>query len=206
MDKPPAPMERDYAEAIESRGIWVVGDPVQGLISLIPKPQAVLLIENATLSNGSSVERPARTNESPMVLASCRVLPSGSDQPGETSQERPARRDQPGKANSEVSCSPMTCRDMSLRHQGWPAPASISEEHIRLLIRSLCAVGTKFCPTNRQTIKMVRRLRLPGGRDRRRSGDLTLFRSDGGIVAFGDASLAADDSVWVARLAAGFFN
>jgi len=49
MDRPPAPMERDYAEAIENRGIWVVGDPVRGLISLITKPEAVLLIENVAV-------------------------------------------------------------------------------------------------------------------------------------------------------------
>jgi len=49
MDKPPAPMERDYAEAIENREIWVVGDPVQGLISLITTPEGVLLIENVAV-------------------------------------------------------------------------------------------------------------------------------------------------------------
>jgi N-acetylglutamate synthase-like GNAT family acetyltransferase len=46
MDKPPAPMERDYAEAIENREIWVVGNPVKGLVSLINQTEAVLLIEN----------------------------------------------------------------------------------------------------------------------------------------------------------------
>ncbi len=46
MDRAPAPLERDYAAAIENREIWVVGDPIQGLISLITKPEAVLLIEN----------------------------------------------------------------------------------------------------------------------------------------------------------------
>jgi GNAT superfamily N-acetyltransferase len=49
MDKPPAPLERDYAEAIENCEIWVVGVPVEGLISLITKPEAVLLIENVAV-------------------------------------------------------------------------------------------------------------------------------------------------------------
>jgi ribosomal protein S18 acetylase RimI-like enzyme len=49
MDKPPAPMGRDYAEAIENREIWVVGDPVQGLILLIAIPEGVLLIENVAV-------------------------------------------------------------------------------------------------------------------------------------------------------------
>jgi hypothetical protein len=37
-------------------------------------------------------------------------------------------------------------------------------------------VGTKFRPQNGQSVEMHSELRLSGGRDRRRSGDLTLFR------------------------------
>jgi GNAT superfamily N-acetyltransferase len=49
MDKPPAPMERDYAEAIENREIWGVGNPVQGLVPLITQRETVLLIENVAV-------------------------------------------------------------------------------------------------------------------------------------------------------------
>jgi hypothetical protein len=49
MDTPAAPMQRDDAEAIENRKIWVVGNPVQGLVSLITQPEAVLLIENVAV-------------------------------------------------------------------------------------------------------------------------------------------------------------
>ena len=49
MDKAPAPMERDYAEAIENRLVWVIGKPVEGLISLVTQSEAVLLIENVAV-------------------------------------------------------------------------------------------------------------------------------------------------------------
>jgi len=49
MDKPPAPMERNYAEAIENREIRVVGNPVRGLVSLVTQSEAVLLIENVAV-------------------------------------------------------------------------------------------------------------------------------------------------------------
>ena len=45
MDRPPAPMLRDYAPAIEQGSVWVVGTPVAGLISLIPTDDS-LLVEN----------------------------------------------------------------------------------------------------------------------------------------------------------------
>jgi ribosomal protein S18 acetylase RimI-like enzyme len=45
MDRPPAPMLRDYAPAVEQGEIWVAGTPVAGLISLIPAGDN-LLIEN----------------------------------------------------------------------------------------------------------------------------------------------------------------
>jgi GNAT superfamily N-acetyltransferase len=60
MDRPPAPMYRDYAKAIEMREIWIVGSPVKGLISLIPQCEAVLLIENVAvhpLVQGSGLGR-----------------------------------------------------------------------------------------------------------------------------------------------------
>ena len=49
MDKPPAPMGRDYTKAIENQEIWVIGKPVLGLVSLIAQPQGVLLIENVAV-------------------------------------------------------------------------------------------------------------------------------------------------------------
>jgi ribosomal protein S18 acetylase RimI-like enzyme len=60
MDKPPAPLYRDYAEAIGMRQIWVVGRPLNGLISLIPESDAVLLIENIAVhpsAQGSGLGR-----------------------------------------------------------------------------------------------------------------------------------------------------
>jgi GNAT superfamily N-acetyltransferase len=49
MDRPPAPMRRDYAPAIEAGTLWVTGDPVTGLISLVPAGNS-LLIENVAVS------------------------------------------------------------------------------------------------------------------------------------------------------------
>jgi GNAT superfamily N-acetyltransferase len=59
MDEAPAPVHRDYAEAIDRELVWVVGDPIQGLISLV-RSDHVLLIENVTVdpsSQGSGVGR-----------------------------------------------------------------------------------------------------------------------------------------------------
>lgn len=49
MDRPPAPMLRDYAPAVEAGTLWVTGVPVAGLISLIPGDGG-LLIENLAVS------------------------------------------------------------------------------------------------------------------------------------------------------------
>lgn len=43
---PPAPMERDYAEAVLKQEEWVLGDPVDGVISLVGLSGDALLIEN----------------------------------------------------------------------------------------------------------------------------------------------------------------
>jgi ribosomal protein S18 acetylase RimI-like enzyme len=45
MDRPPAPMLRDYAPEVAHGMVWVAGTPVAGLISLIPAGGS-LLIEN----------------------------------------------------------------------------------------------------------------------------------------------------------------
>ena len=45
MDRPPAPMLRDYAFAVEQGAVWVVGTPIAGLISLSPADDS-LLVEN----------------------------------------------------------------------------------------------------------------------------------------------------------------
>ncbi len=45
MDRPPAPMLRDYTGPAEQGLVWVVGDPVVGLVSLTPEADS-LLIEN----------------------------------------------------------------------------------------------------------------------------------------------------------------
>lgn len=49
MDRPPAPMLRDYAPVIDAGTLWVTGDPVTGLISLIPQGDS-LLVENVAVS------------------------------------------------------------------------------------------------------------------------------------------------------------
>jgi GNAT superfamily N-acetyltransferase len=43
MDKPPAPLGQDYAAAARAGHIWVAGDPVTGLISLIPGRDSLLV-------------------------------------------------------------------------------------------------------------------------------------------------------------------
>jgi ribosomal protein S18 acetylase RimI-like enzyme len=45
MEKPPAPVLRDYTGPIEQGEVWVTGQPISGLISLIPMADS-LLIEN----------------------------------------------------------------------------------------------------------------------------------------------------------------
>ena len=51
MDKPPAPLLRDYGPAIEMGAIWVTGTPVIGLISLA-QVDDVILIENVAVHPG----------------------------------------------------------------------------------------------------------------------------------------------------------
>jgi N-acetylglutamate synthase-like GNAT family acetyltransferase len=48
MDRPPAPLLRDYSPAIESGALWVTGTPVIGLISL-NQIEDVLLVENVAV-------------------------------------------------------------------------------------------------------------------------------------------------------------
>lgn len=48
MDRPPAPMLRDYAAAVEAGALWVTGDPPEALISLIPA-EGSLLVENVAV-------------------------------------------------------------------------------------------------------------------------------------------------------------
>jgi ribosomal protein S18 acetylase RimI-like enzyme len=59
MEKAPAPVFRDYAQAIDHGLVWVIGDPIQGLISLVPEDDA-LLVENIAVhpsSQGSGLGR-----------------------------------------------------------------------------------------------------------------------------------------------------
>jgi GNAT superfamily N-acetyltransferase len=48
MDRPPAPMLRDYAPGVEAGTLWVAGDPPDALISLIPAGGS-LLVENVAV-------------------------------------------------------------------------------------------------------------------------------------------------------------
>jgi ribosomal protein S18 acetylase RimI-like enzyme len=45
MDRPPAPLLRDYRSAVETGAVWVTGRPVIGLISLTETDE-MMLIEN----------------------------------------------------------------------------------------------------------------------------------------------------------------
>jgi GNAT superfamily N-acetyltransferase len=49
MDRPPAPLEHDYRNDVGAGTIWVLGDPVAGLVSLVPDG-AALLVENVAVS------------------------------------------------------------------------------------------------------------------------------------------------------------
>jgi GNAT superfamily N-acetyltransferase len=48
MDRPPAPLLRDYRRVVETGGVWVTGSPVTGLISLT-ETDDVILIENVAV-------------------------------------------------------------------------------------------------------------------------------------------------------------
>jgi ribosomal protein S18 acetylase RimI-like enzyme len=52
MDRPPAPMLRDYTGPARAGLVWVIGDPVVGLLSLTPEPDS-LLIENIAVHPGA---------------------------------------------------------------------------------------------------------------------------------------------------------
>lgn len=49
MDRPPAPMVTDYGPAISRGQVWVLGEPVIGVIVLIQEPDS-LLVENVAVS------------------------------------------------------------------------------------------------------------------------------------------------------------
>lgn len=48
MDRPPAPMLRDYGDAVDAGEVWVAGDPITGLIVLTQTDDS-LLIENVAV-------------------------------------------------------------------------------------------------------------------------------------------------------------
>lgn len=48
LDRPPAPVLHDYRPEIAARQVWVVGDPITGVIVLIPR-DGDLLIENVAV-------------------------------------------------------------------------------------------------------------------------------------------------------------
>lgn len=52
MDRPPAPMLRDYTGPARAGLVWVIGEPVVGLVSLTPEPGS-LLIENIAVHPGA---------------------------------------------------------------------------------------------------------------------------------------------------------
>jgi GNAT superfamily N-acetyltransferase len=48
MDRPPAPLLRDYGSAVDGGVVWVTGRPIVGVISVIPADD-VMLIENVAV-------------------------------------------------------------------------------------------------------------------------------------------------------------
>jgi GNAT superfamily N-acetyltransferase len=59
MDRPPAPMLRDYAPEVEAGTLWVTGNPLDALISLTPDDGS-LLVENVAVhprAQGTGVGR-----------------------------------------------------------------------------------------------------------------------------------------------------
>ncbi|HUB42432.1 MAG TPA: GNAT family N-acetyltransferase [Streptosporangiaceae bacterium] len=48
MDRPPAPLLRDYRRAVETGAVWVTGSPVIGLISLT-QTDDMILVENVAV-------------------------------------------------------------------------------------------------------------------------------------------------------------
>lgn len=49
MDKPPAPMLREYGAAVDAGIMWVTGTPVAGLISITRVDDDIMLIENVAV-------------------------------------------------------------------------------------------------------------------------------------------------------------
>jgi GNAT superfamily N-acetyltransferase len=59
MDRPPAPVLRDHAPAIEAGALWVAGDPVAGVLTLLLTGDT-LLVENVAVrpaAQGTGVGR-----------------------------------------------------------------------------------------------------------------------------------------------------
>lgn len=59
MNQPPAPLKRDYRQAIVEELLWVIGDPLLGLVSLVESDDA-LLLENVAVhpdAQGSGLGR-----------------------------------------------------------------------------------------------------------------------------------------------------
>jgi hypothetical protein len=56
MDRPPAPLLRDYRQAVETGCVWVTGSPVTGLISLTETDDVMLIetLPSTPTSRGTS--------------------------------------------------------------------------------------------------------------------------------------------------------
>lgn len=50
MDHPPAPVLTDHGPAIEAGQVWLLGEPIAGLIVLVPQDDEALLIENVAVA------------------------------------------------------------------------------------------------------------------------------------------------------------
>ena len=49
MDRPPEPMIQDYKSRVNQGNVWVIGEPIIGLICLIPEGDSVLIEDIAVL-------------------------------------------------------------------------------------------------------------------------------------------------------------
>jgi ribosomal protein S18 acetylase RimI-like enzyme len=49
MEKPPAPLSRDYGPSVEQGTTWVLGEPVEAVLTLYPRPDH-LYVENVAVA------------------------------------------------------------------------------------------------------------------------------------------------------------
>lgn len=73
MDKPPAPLFRDYASSVEDGTTWVVGSPIAAVLTLYPRTDH-LYVENVAVDPGAQGRGLGRTL---MVFAEAQAIDRG---------------------------------------------------------------------------------------------------------------------------------